>query len=151
MNETDAIVVRIEGDHAWVRARGPGHACGACSQKDGCHVAAGAFIDGDQGGEGAPGQPASRLLCLPNTIHARPGDAVVIRAGNGAVLRAVWLAYGVPLALALLGALAGLELLDSEPAALLGMLLGLGVGIGVLRYQSRQTVQREPILSIGFK
>lgn len=145
MNETDAVVVRIEGDHAWVRARGPGHACGGCAQKDGCHVAAGGVI------EGALGQPASRLLRLPNPIHARPGDAVVIRAGDGAVLRAVWLAYGLPLSLALLGALAGLELLDSEPAALFGMLLGLGVGIGVLHYQSRQAVRREPILSIGFK
>lgn len=145
MNETDAVVVRVEGDHAWVRAQGPGHACSVCTQKDGCHAAAGGVV------EEALGQPASRLLRLPNPIHARPGDAVVIRAGDGAVLRAAGLAYGLPLLLALLGALAGLELLDSEPAALLGMLLGLGAGIAALRYQSRQSTRREPILSIDFK
>jgi positive regulator of sigma E activity len=145
MNETDAVVVRVEDDLAWVRARGPGHACGACAQKDGCHVAAGGVV------EAALGQPASHLVRLPNTIHARAGDAVVIRADDGAVLRAVWLVYGVPLLLALLGALAGLELLDSEPGALIGMLSGLAVGIGVLRLQSRLALKREPILSIDFK
>ncbi|MDX9994249.1 MAG: SoxR reducing system RseC family protein [Rhodocyclaceae bacterium] len=145
MNETDAVVVRVEGDHAWVRAQGQGHACGACAQKDGCQAAAGRVV------ESALGQPESRLLCLPNPIRARPGDAVVIRARDGAVLRAAGLAYGLPLLLALCGALAGLELIGSEPAALVGMLLGLGAGIGMLRFKTRQGAQREPILSIGFK
>lgn len=145
MNETDAVVVRIEGSHAWVRAQGPGHACGACAQKDGCHAASSNVV------EGALGQPASRLLYLPNPIHARPGDAVVIRARDGTVLRAVWLAYGLPLVLAIGGALAGVEVVGSEPAALIGMLTGLGVGIGVLRFKARQERQQEPFLSIAFK
>lgn len=145
MNETDAVVVRVEDGYAWVRARGPGHACGACAQREGCHVAGGGAVDG------VPGPSAGRLLRLPNPIHACPGDAVVIRAGDGAVLRAAWLAYGSPLLLALLGALAGLELAGSEPLALLGMLSGLAAGIGLLRLQSRFAAQREPILSIDFK
>lgn len=145
MNETDAVVVRVDGSHAWVRAQGQGHACGACAQKDGCHVASGGIV------EGALGQPGKHLLCLPNTIHARPGDAVVIRARDGTILRAVWMAYGLPLLLALAGAAAGFELVGSEPAALIGMLSGLAAGIGMLRFMTRQGGQREPFLSIGFK
>lgn len=148
MNETDAVVVRIEGGNAWVRAAGPGHACGACAQKDGCATAsaAGSAIDG------ALGQTAgSRLLCLPNAIHARPGDRVVIRAADGTVLRAVWLAYGLPLLLALLGALVLLGLTGSDAAAVAGMLAGLGAGIFVMYRKSRVAAHAEPILSIAFK
>jgi sigma-E factor negative regulatory protein RseC len=145
VNAADAVVVRVDGDTAWVRVAGPGSACGGCSQKEGCHASAGAVDD-------ALGQGRkTRLLRLPNTIHARPGDAVVVCAQDGAVLRSAWFAYGLPLLLALAGAALGLELTGSEGAALAGMLTGLLVGFLLLRTRSRQATRTEPILSIAFK
>lgn len=145
MNETSGVVVRLEGDYAWVRAATAGKACGACSQREGCASAnLGAALDGTGGG-------GERLLRLSNTIAARPGDVVVIRAAEGAVLRAVWLAYGMPLLLGLLGALAGQAWFGGELAALLGMLAGLAAGFLLMRRKGLVSARAEPILSIGFK
>lgn len=144
MNQTEAIVVRLEGGFAWVEAVGPGAACGGCAQSGSCSGAKGASLD-----HAAGRKPL--LLRLPNTIGARPGDAVVIHAADGMVLRAVWLAYGIPLLLALAGALGVTALTGSEPLALVGLLLGLGVGMLLLRWQGLEASQREPILSMDFK
>lgn len=148
MNETDAIVVRIEGDHAWVRTSGAGHACGACARKEGCRTAGSgsALLDGALGEA-----QTTRLLRLPNDIGARPGDAVVIRAADGAVMTAVWRAYGLPLLLGLGGATFALELSGSEALAIGGMLFGLGGGFALLRHGWFAKGKREPILSLGFK
>jgi sigma-E factor negative regulatory protein RseC len=146
MNETNGMVERVEGDFAWVRAAGPGHACGACAQKDGCHASSAGAVD-----EALGQAKASNLLCLPNPIQARPGDAVVIRAEDGTILRTVWLAYGLPLLLALGGAASALELTGSEGFAVAGMLLGLVAGFGFLWRISKNATQGEPILSIDFK
>lgn len=145
MNETGGVVVRVEGERAWVRAEGAGNACGACARRDGCATAgAGSVLDGTLGRSG-------QLLCLPNTIHARPGDAVVIRAADGMVLRAVGLAYALPLLLAIGGALLVLRLFASEAGALLGMLAGLLAGFAILRRRGLDSGRGEPILSIAFK
>jgi len=143
MNEMDGVVVRIEGAHAWVRAAGPGPACGACAQ--GCAT----------GGRdsllaaAAAGKP--ELLRLPNAIRARPGDAVVIRAADGLVLKAVWRAYGLPLALALAGALLAGALTGSDGFAGAGLVLGLLAGFGLLRRRGLDASRTEPILSMVFK
>lgn len=144
MNQTDAIVVRVEGRFAWVEAAGPGAACGSCAQSGSCRSAMGNSLD--QAGGGKP-----MLLRLPNTIGARPGDAVVIHAADGMVLRAVWLAYGLPLLLALAGALGVTALTGNEPLALMGLLLGLGVGMLLLRWRGLDARRREPILSMDFQ
>lgn len=145
MNETSGVVVRLEGDYAWVRAAAAGKACGACSQRQGCAGAnLGVALDG-------MGEGRERLLRLPNTISAHPGDVVVIRAAEGAVLRAVWLAYGMPLLLGLLGALAGQAWFGGEVFALLGMLAGLAAGFLLMRHKGLVSSRTEPILSIGFK
>ncbi|MDO8959953.1 MAG: SoxR reducing system RseC family protein [Rhodocyclaceae bacterium] len=150
MNATDGVVVRLEGDHAWVRAAGAGSACGACERQGGCQSSGmGSVLDGVLGrGE------ATRLLRLPNTIHARPGDAVVVCAAEGAVLSAVWLAYGIPLLLALAGAIVGKLLTGSELAAVAGLLAGLFGGYLIMRHRgldSLDSARSEPILSINFK
>jgi len=150
MNATDGVVVRLEGDHAWVRAAGAGSACGACERQGGCQSSGmGSVLDGVLGrGE------ATRLLRLPNTIHARPGDAVVVCAAEGAVLSAVWLAYGMPLLLALAGAIALDWLTGSELAAVAGLLAGLFGGYLIMRRRGRDGLdsgRAEPILSINFK
>lgn len=150
MTATDGVVVRLEGDHAWVRVEGAGNACGACAQKGGCQSAGlGSVLDGVLGQA-----PATQLLRLPNTIHARPGDAVVVCAVEGAVLRAVWLAYGIPLLLALAGAMILNALTGSELAAVAGLLCGLLGGYFVMRRTSLARLdsgRSEPILSINFK
>jgi positive regulator of sigma E activity len=138
MNESDGVVVRLEGNFAWVRPASPGHACGACASRSGC-AASGGLLDAD----------APKLLRLPNAIHARPGDAVLIRAADGVILRAIWRAYAIPLLLALGGAMTLLYLTGSEGAALFGMLLGLAGGFLALRL-GRQAAT-EPILTIAFK
>lgn len=146
-NETDATVVRLDGAHAWVQAAGPEPACGSCAQRGNCGTAGmGGMLD-DPGGK----RRKSLLLRLPNTIHARPGDAVVIQAADGMVLRAVWRAYGMPLCLALGGALLAAALSGSEPLVLAGMLLGLLGGFLLMRLQGLDSARSEPMLSMRFK
>ncbi|WP_126445495.1 SoxR reducing system RseC family protein [Sulfuricystis multivorans] len=147
MNRTDGIVVRLEGRDAWVETTGPGNACGGCAQAGSCPSCTPGNVLDAAGGKGGK----LLLIRLPNTIGARPGDAVVIRAADGMVLRAVWLAYGIPLLLALGGALLATALTGSEPAALIGMLLGLMAGIVGLRWWGLEARRREPILSLEFK
>lgn len=144
MMENDGVVVRIEGEYAWVRAAGAGSACGACARKDGCQSSSSSVLDG------ALGRP-ERLLRLPNTIQAKPGDAVVIGVADGVVLRAVWLAYGIPLSLALAGAMVSLALIGNELAVVAGMLLGLFAGYLVMRYKGIDSGKKEPIFSLNFK
>ncbi len=147
MNESDATVVRLEGQYAWVQAAGPGPACGSCAQKGGCSTSGmGNVLDEASGKARKP-----QLLRLPNTIHARPGDAVIIRAADGMVLKAVWRAYGVPLALALGGAMLAMVMTGSELVAIAGMLLGLAGGFLLMRVQGLDSARSEPILSMTFK
>lgn len=147
MNETAAIVVRLDGQYAWVQAAGPGSACGGCASKEGCSTAGMGTVLDDATGKTRKLQ----LLRLLNTIHARPGDAVVIRAADGMVLKAVWRAYGVPLGLALCGAMLATGLTGSELASFAGMLFGLGGGYLLMRRRGLDSAQAEPILSMGFK
>lgn len=145
MMETDAVVVRVEGEYAWVRAEGAGSACGACSRKDGCRSSGtGSVLDGVQG-------KSTQLLQLANTIQARPGDGVVLCVADGVVLRAVWLAYGIPLLLALAGAMLALALTDNEFFAVVGVLSGLFGGYLFLRFTGFEFGRAEPILSMSFK
>ena len=148
MNETAAVVVRLEGPYAWVRASGPGPACGGCARQEGCGTTG---LDSSLLDDTSGKTRRQQLLRLPNAIHARPGDAVVIRAAAGMVLKAVWRAYGVPLLLALGGALLATGLTGSEAAAVAGMLVGLGGGFLLMRRQGLDSARAEPILSMGFK
>lgn len=147
MNEMDAVVVRLDDRYAWVQAAGPGPGCGACAQKGGCGTAAAGGIL-----ETATGQTRKpQLLRLLNTIHARPGDAVVIRAAEGLVLKAVWRAYGLPLLLGLTLAMLIGAWTGSEPLALAALLAGLGGGFFLMRWRGLESGGPEPILSMRFK
>lgn len=148
MNESEGIVVRLEGDYAWVEAKGEASACGACAQRSGCASAgqAASLLDGLK-----PSAPGNRLLRLRNTIRARPGDAVMIESAEGMVLRAAWLAYGIPLLLGIAGAVLASMLTGSEPVAFGGLLLGLASGILVMRWWRLEGRRTEPIFSMRFK
>jgi sigma-E factor negative regulatory protein RseC len=141
MNEAGALVVRVEGDQAWVRLEPQGGSCGACRQRSGCGLAAGfdtAATDGE-------------LLRLPNAIHARAGDRVVVCAAAGEVLRAAWRAYGVPLLLGMLAAAGGMALTGSDVGAGLGMLGGLVAGVLLMRRRQLDFHGGKPILTLRFK
>lgn len=147
MNRTEARVVRLEGEDAWLEAVGPGKACGACSQAGGCGgTGQGRLL------EGALGQARQPLLIrLPNTIRARPGDVVIIEAPPGAILKAVWRAYGLPLLLAIMGAGLAQGLGADEGWSFFALLLGLAIGFLALRRQRLDTKHAKPILSMRFK
>ncbi len=145
MIETDAVVVRLEGEHVWVRAEGARSACGACARKDGCHRSGpDSLLDGVSGQSG-------HLLRLSNTIHARPGDVVVICAADGLIMRAVWLAYGMPLLLALAGATVLDLMVSNEFASIAGALLGLIGGYLLMRRRGFYSSRSGSDLSISFK
>lgn len=137
MNETAGIVERVDGEDVLVRTEGAGAACGACARRGGCHE--------------QPGGHGGALLRLPNTIRARAGDAVVVRAADGTVLRAVWRAYGIPLGLGLAGALAAKAWFAAEPAVLAGLLCGLAAGFLLLRCRPSGGRRSASVLSIDFK
>jgi len=147
MNETDATVVRLEGPYAWVQAVAPAPACGSCAQNGGCKSAGmGSLLD-----EGAAKVRKPYVLRLPNTIQARPGDAVVIHAADGMVMKAVWRAYGIPLLLALAGAMLAVALTGNEVLAFAGILFGLLAGFLLMRKRGLDSSRSEPILSMRFK
>lgn len=129
MVETHARVVRLQGDTAWVRVEAP-ESCGAC------------------GGRGCGSTLYARMLhprepeyAVDNPISAQPGERVVIGVEDGAVLRAVASAYGLPLVLLILGAMAGSSF--GEGAAIVGGLLGLALGLMRMR---RQSVTGSPVI-----
>ncbi|TAN71189.1 MAG: Fis family transcriptional regulator [Gallionella sp.] len=95
MLETRAIVVRVDGRHALVRAN-QGNGCGQCS------------------GKGCGAGKLSQLFCgkprqfqVDNPIGASVGDEVVVSVADGAVLRGIGLVYLLPLALLAAGAMLG--------------------------------------------
>lgn len=145
MNRSDGVVVRVKGDYAWVRIEAAAPACGGCEKRGGCPTSStGTVLDGLAGDR-------ERLLCLPNAIRARAGDAVVVCAADGVVLRAAGLLYGLPLLAALAGALLGQAWFDSEAGALLGMVLGLVAGFLGVRHGRLDRARGEPILSMTLK
>jgi sigma-E factor negative regulatory protein RseC len=126
MIETPARVVRVEGATAWVRVESPA-SCGAC------------------GGKGCGSSLYARLLHprepeypVANPIAAEAGEAVVVGIEDGAVLRGVAKAYGLPLLLLLAGALLGARW--GELAAVLGGLVGLLLAAGWLARQREEAM-----------
>ncbi len=123
MTETPARVTRVEGETAWVRTEAPS-SCGAC------------------GGRGCGSSLYARLLHprepeypVENPIAARPGEAVVVGVGDGAVLSAALSAYLVPLALLVGGAV--LAAPWGEAAAVAGGVAGFLVAAVWLRRHAR--------------
>lgn len=149
MNETPGVVVRVEGDRAWVRTEPPEGGCGSCAQRGGCASASasnGNLLDGLIGND-----KQSRLLCLPNSIGAGPGDQVMVRAADGTVLAAVGRVYGIPLILGMMCAIFTLMLVDDEFLAFAALLLGLGSGFFALGRRGQGLTSGEPILTLAFK
>lgn len=113
-----ATVVRVGPSGAWVRVEDRAGGCGRCDEPGGCRSIQLTQAFGPQRDE----------FPLPVDVAVRVGDRVRLRIQDGAPLRGALLAYGLPLAGLLGGALlaAGLAPLASADA---NVLLGGGAGL----------------------
>jgi len=114
MIETQATVTALEGDYALVEASQGG--CGRCHEQGGCG-----------------GNNASQLFChgprhfrVLNPLGVKVGEKVLVGVPDGAVSHSVLVLYLLPLALLVLGAVAGAALMPEarDAAAAAGALSG---------------------------
>ena len=112
MLEQHAVVLKVEGDLAWVEARESG-TCGSCGT-GGCSTRRLADLFGRK----------ERAFPANNILQATIGERVVIGIPAGALWKsALWL-YGLPLFLMLAGALAG-QSVAGDAGAAMGLAAGL--------------------------
>lgn len=128
MTESEAVVTRLEGDYAWVDLQS---GCTTCDAVGGCGLSDG------------KGKPQQRLL---NEVGAQIGDRVVISVRDGAVLRAAFYCYLLPLALLFALAASGMAVAN-EIGSIIGALTGLALGWLLVRLTGR----REPLPSMKLK
>lgn len=127
MTESDAVVVRLEGDYAWVDVQA---GCSSCSAT-GCGLGSG---------------KGRALQKVRNAVGARAGDQVTLVIPEGAVLRAAFFCYLLPVALVLAGAVSGTAMAGNF-GAIGGAVFGLAAGWFSLRVAGR----REPALHMTLK
>jgi sigma-E factor negative regulatory protein RseC len=112
MLEQHAIVLKTEGDLAWVEARESG-TCGNCGS-GGCSTRRLADLFGRR----------ERAFPVDNVLRAETGERVVIGIPPGALWKSAFQLYGLPLLLLLAGALVG-QHLNGDFGALVGAAAGL--------------------------
>lgn len=124
MIEEHALVVGVEHDVALLEVVRRS-ACGLCGKTRGCGISLFGRLFGHK----------NNVFKAENTIHAKPGDNVVVAIEEQAVLMSAMVIYGVPLGALLLGAILGNTLSDGTASqadmyafagAVAGLLLGLG-------------------------
>ncbi len=124
MIEEHALVVGVEQDVALLEVVRRS-ACGLCGKTRGCGISLFGRLFGHK----------NNVFKAENTIHAKPGDNVVVAIEEQAVLMSAMVIYGVPLGALLLGAILGNTLSDGTASqadmyafagAVAGLLLGLG-------------------------
>ena len=124
--DQDVIVVRIEGNHAFVEAGGANAGCGRCHEAGGCQSSVLGQLFGTK----------PRQFRVLNLIGAVPGEHVIVRIAEGAPMRAALLAYAVPVLFLLAGAIGGSVLSahqnsGNDTAAALGGLGGVSLAAQV--------------------
>lgn len=130
--QADGVVVDSAGGVARVKVRRNG-GCGRCSEPGGCGNAAESRCD---------------EFVVLNELNVRPGDQVLIDIPEGAALRAALLAYGLPLAGIVCGALTGFALAASDAASFAGAVLGFLLALGSIRALRSRGVSRPRIAEI---
>jgi sigma-E factor negative regulatory protein RseC len=120
MSQCEARVVAASGSEVWVEVAGRAPTCGNCKTVDACQTGLLGLTTGP------------RRYRLENRIGAQVGDQVQLTVAEGTVWRASLWSYGVPLLLAIAGAIIG-QTLSGDAAALAGTLVGLVCGMVVLR------------------
>lgn len=137
MIEERGEVTAVDGGFAWVACRAQ-QDCARCAAGQGC-------------GGGVLGRWLGDRLHRVRVLHdgaARVGDCVVIGVSERALFGAAALVYGVPLACALGGAVAG-HALGGDGAAFAGLCAALAAGFLWVRAFSRKIpVQRwfQPVI-----
>jgi sigma-E factor negative regulatory protein RseC len=132
MLETRAIVVKIDGQHALVRA----------DQANGCELCS---------GRGCAADKLFQLLCskprqfqVNNPINANVGDEVIVSVAEGAVMRGIGLVYLLPLVFLVTGAMLTSVWVQqpgqSDSYAAVGALFGLVLGFVVAKWISLRKV-----------
>lgn len=133
MTQCEACVVAVTSDNkVWVEVPARLAACDHCPNPAGCQPSL----------LGQTNQP--RRYLMRNTLNLRVGDQVSLAVAEGTIFRAALASYGIPLLLAVSGAIAG-QWLAGDGIAALGALVGLAIGFLLLRYreQSFHDGQRE--------
>jgi sigma-E factor negative regulatory protein RseC len=140
MMDQEAIVARVEGEHAYVEVGGAAGGCGRCHESGGCQSSI----------LGQLFSSKPRQYRIANRIGAAPGDHVVVRIAEGATLRAALLTYVLPVLFLLLGAAAGTAFggAANDASAMLGALAGFALGVlaGLTLRRARLGMVAEPIL-----
>lgn len=136
MSQCDAVVVELVGDQAWVELPARAASCGNCRNAGAC-------------AEGLGGDAGVRRYRLANRIGARVGDRVRLDIADGILWRASLASYVLPLLLALGAAAAG-QLAAGDAWAIVGMLLGLGAGLFLLRRRELRARRDHDLISLQF-
>ncbi|QIK37110.1 SoxR reducing system RseC family protein [Caldichromatium japonicum] len=134
MIEEAATVIAVEGEWAQVSAMRQA-ACGQCGAQGACGTAMIARL--------FPGHDS--VLRVHNPIGARVGERVALGLATGVMLRLTALAYLMPAAALILGAVLGERLggPHAGPASILGALSGLGLAFWLLGIYSLR-LARQP-------
>ncbi|GAB4361461.1 MAG: SoxR-reducing system protein RseC [Gammaproteobacteria bacterium] len=121
MIEQTGVVIEIDGAVAVVETQRQG-SCGSCSARAGCGTA---LLNR------SVGKRFSRVR-VANTIHAEPGECVVLGIPEQALLKGSFAVYLVPLVGLLLGGVILPELAGATAAGWSDILAFLGGGAGFL-------------------
>jgi sigma-E factor negative regulatory protein RseC len=125
MIEETAVVVNASQGYAWVRPE-KSSGCGSCSSKSSCSSTSTlSLFKKDE----------NVLKKVVNSVHAKPGDKVVIGLESGDLLKSSLLAYILPLVSLILFAIAGQFFFsqlnyNAEIGAMLFGVAGLFAGFG---------------------
>lgn len=137
MLETQAKVVRVEAEYAWVEL----------TQEQGCSQCAGKGCGASKMAKTFCSKP--RQFQVQNLIGARIGDLVLISSADGVILRGITLVYGIPLLGLVIGALLFLLFAENELQqdiyAALGAALGLLLAILLSKRLSKTSVHSVPL------
>lgn len=137
--ESMATVTSLDGEFVVVEVVPADSGCGRCHEAGGC---------GSSLLNKSLRPQRFNTYRLPNSIGATVGDRVLLVVPEGAVLRAALLAYMLPVVMVIVGAAIGTAIQETGPAAPLGAVVGLGVGLVVLRMiQTRLNVARGAFLA----
>lgn len=126
MIEEQAIVVRVEGDRAYLEVE-RGEPCGMCGATQGCGVSMWGRLFSNRHGS----------MSLPNSLQLGIGDRVVVAVDDGALLSGALIAYLLPLLLVcaggFVGAMLGSSRIQSDWYGVLGAVCGLASGLIMVR------------------
>lgn len=133
MIEETALVLSCEGEVADIETR-PQGGCGSCASSGTCGVGVFAKVFGNR----------KTVVSVVNCLHAKPGDQVIIGLQESALSKASLVFYLVPIVSMILFAILAQAIAirfgstASDPAAIIGGVIGMIAGLGVVRIFARK-------------